>query len=260
MHGWPLLAIASPSSLPPHPSSCFFTPPSTHHTHTRVPLPCRHAILISPQAEMELGRQTFEQVLAEAAVAGSLLPKNHRATQAVQRVGMRVAKVSGCRCVWGWPGERPVVCERASGGCVRRSLHPTPRTPHLTPRTSRLPRPHPGAPTLHPTPLLPQAATDGYGGGFQGHLQGLRWEFAVVDSPQVNAFVVPGGKVVVYTGGRGRVVVYTGGRGRVVGRCVCALVGRRWTQVYRGGQRAERRRAHTRTRARARARLHTLTH
>lgn len=31
-------------------------------------------------------------------------------------------------------------------------------------------------------------------------LQGLKWEFAVIDGPQVNAFVVPGGKVVVYTG------------------------------------------------------------
>lgn len=28
----------------------------------------------------------------------------------------------------------------------------------------------------------------------------LDWEFAVVESPEVNAFVVPGGKVVVYTG------------------------------------------------------------
>ena len=31
-------------------------------------------------------------------------------------------------------------------------------------------------------------------------LQGLKWEFAVINSDQVNAFVVPGGKVVVYTG------------------------------------------------------------
>jgi hypothetical protein len=45
-----------------------------------------------------------------------------------------------------------------------------------------------------------QAASDGFGGGFQGHMEGLEWEFAVVDSPQVNAFVVPGGKVVVFTG------------------------------------------------------------
>ena len=28
----------------------------------------------------------------------------------------------------------------------------------------------------------------------------MNWEFAVIDSDQVNAFVVPGGKVVVYTG------------------------------------------------------------
>ena len=34
----------------------------------------------------------------------------------------------------------------------------------------------------------------------QAYLQGLKWEFAVIDSDQVNAFVVPGGKVVVYTG------------------------------------------------------------
>lgn len=33
-----------------------------------------------------------------------------------------------------------------------------------------------------------------------GPLQGLKWEFAVIDSNEVNAFVVPGGKVVVYTG------------------------------------------------------------
>lgn len=35
-----------------------------------------------------------------------------------------------------------------------------------------------------------------------GHaLQGLQWEFAVIDEPEnANAFVAPGGKVVFYTG------------------------------------------------------------
>ncbi|KAL4437390.1 hypothetical protein ABPG75_004529 [Micractinium tetrahymenae] len=63
-------------------------------------------------------------------------------------------------------------------------------------------------PAWHPATLavrrvgmrVARAATDGYGGGFQRHLQDLKWEFVVIDSPQVNAFVVPGGKVVVYTG------------------------------------------------------------
>lgn len=31
-------------------------------------------------------------------------------------------------------------------------------------------------------------------------MQGLDWAFAVISSPQMNAFVMPGGKVVVYTG------------------------------------------------------------
>lgn len=95
-----------------------------------------HAILVNPEQEIELGQQTFQQVLAEARMQGTLLSARHPATQAVRRVGVRIA----------------------------------------------------------------QAATDGQGGGFQQHLEGLQWEFAVINSPQVNAFVVPGGKVVVYTG------------------------------------------------------------
>lgn len=38
------------------------------------------------------------------------------------------------------------------------------------------------------------------GGGYVNHMQNLEWEYAVVKSKEVNAFVVPGGKVVVYTG------------------------------------------------------------
>eukprot|EP00892_Ulva_mutabilis_P010091 jgi/Ulvmu1/7454/UM036_0116.1 len=40
----------------------------------------------------------------------------------------------------------------------------------------------------------------GSGPGYIGHLARCQWEFAVVHSPQVNAVVVPGGKVIVYTG------------------------------------------------------------
>lgn len=44
-------------------------------------------------------------------------------------------------------------------------------------------------------------AADGGGGGYVDHMRNLDWEFAVIHSPEINAFVVPGGKVVVYTGG-----------------------------------------------------------
>ncbi|KAG2490672.1 hypothetical protein HYH03_010841 [Edaphochlamys debaryana] len=43
-------------------------------------------------------------------------------------------------------------------------------------------------------------ASDGGGGGYSEHMKGLQWEFAVIDNPTPNAFVVPGGKVVVFTG------------------------------------------------------------
>jgi predicted Zn-dependent protease len=43
-------------------------------------------------------------------------------------------------------------------------------------------------------------AGDDYGGGFTEQMKEMDWEFAVIKSNDVNAFVVPGGKVVVYTG------------------------------------------------------------
>jgi metalloendopeptidase OMA1, mitochondrial len=38
--------------------------------------------------------------------------------------------------------------------------------------------------------------------GYWKHLEQYQWEFVAVDSGEANAFVVPGGKVVVYTGVR----------------------------------------------------------
>uniref|UniRef100_A0A7S3VQ66 Peptidase M48 domain-containing protein n=1 Tax=Dunaliella tertiolecta TaxID=3047 RepID=A0A7S3VQ66_DUNTE len=45
-----------------------------------------------------------------------------------------------------------------------------------------------------------EVAADGSGGGVFEHMKDVQWEFAVISSPVPNAFVVPGGKVVVYTG------------------------------------------------------------
>lgn len=95
-----------------------------------------HAILVDPETELSLGKHTFSEVINQAKMKGRLLPPQHPATQAVRRVGIRIASI----------------------------------------------------------------ASDGAGGGYHSHMQGLDWEFAVIHSPEVNAFVVPGGKVVVYTG------------------------------------------------------------
>ena len=63
-------------------------------------------------------------------------------------------------------------------------------------------------PPTHPATLavrsvgtrIARVASDGQGGGYQEHMKGLNWQFSVINSNEVNAFVVPGGKVVCYTG------------------------------------------------------------
>ncbi|KXZ53123.1 hypothetical protein GPECTOR_7g1014 [Gonium pectorale] len=44
------------------------------------------------------------------------------------------------------------------------------------------------------------AAARGHGGGSQRHMQRFKWEVVTIDDDTANAFVLPGGKVVVYTG------------------------------------------------------------
>ena len=42
--------------------------------------------------------------------------------------------------------------------------------------------------------------SEGHGGGYQRHLRNFQWQVSVVKEPILNAFVYPGGKIVVYTG------------------------------------------------------------
>eukprot|EP00210_Caulerpa_lentillifera_P007808 g7451.t1 len=47
---------------------------------------------------------------------------------------------------------------------------------------------------------IANAANDGLGHGYIEHMKDLNWQFIVIDNGEVNAFVVPGGKVVVCSG------------------------------------------------------------
>eukprot|EP00201_Polytomella_parva_P002705 CAMPEP_0175078900 /NCGR_PEP_ID=MMETSP0052_2-20121109/24462_1 /TAXON_ID=51329 ORGANISM="Polytomella parva, Strain SAG 63-3" /NCGR_SAMPLE_ID=MMETSP0052_2 /ASSEMBLY_ACC=CAM_ASM_000194 /LENGTH=259 /DNA_ID=CAMNT_0016349047 /DNA_START=437 /DNA_END=1216 /DNA_ORIENTATION=+ len=47
---------------------------------------------------------------------------------------------------------------------------------------------------------IAKVASDGFGGGNWSHMKDMQWEFAVIRNGAPNAFVVPGGKVVVYSG------------------------------------------------------------
>lgn len=147
------------------------------------------------------------QVLAEARMQGTLLPAWHPATVAVKRVGMRVAQVrtrqeaaprvrgpcaelspGALRCP-GHPASRRRICSAHGRHCAA----PRPAHGRLLPCCSAVPPAHgnhaeggnppnsppPPLPHTHHPPnppprLLPQAATDGYGGGFQRHLRDLK--------------------------------------------------------------------------------------
>ncbi len=114
------------------------------------------------------------QQVAEARAGGALFPPNHPYAQVVRRVGMQVARVAS---------------DGQGGG---RTDHMRVRAAHGAER----------APPQHLTPVeLPQRPGEGHRARLVLLLlQGLDWEFAVVKNPVPNAFVVPGGKVVVFSG------------------------------------------------------------
>src|SRR5262245_45376418 len=101
----------------------------------RGPFGRHQVVALNPQQESALGAQAFQQVLTDS--SGNVISEQDPATQAVRRIGLRLAKAS----------DDPAVVE------------------HLQ--------------------LQPQK---------------FQWEFRVIRSNQINAFCLPGGKVVVYTG------------------------------------------------------------
>ena len=73
--------------------------------------------------------------------------------------------------------------------CHPKRLHPARRPPWTPHRQVHLKRLHAGLQD---------------GGGFQDHVKDFKWSIMVVNEKQPNAFVLPGGKIVVFTGGRMR--------------------------------------------------------
>jgi predicted Zn-dependent protease len=102
----------------------------------RGPFGRTQVVTLSPQQELRLGAQAYQQVLSKE--RGNVLTSDDSATKAVREVGGRLARA-------------------ADDPAIRNRL------------------------------------------GVRGDLK-FEWEFSVVRSSQVNAFCLPGGKVVVYTG------------------------------------------------------------
>ena len=68
-----------------------------------------------------------------------------------------------------------------------------------------------------------------HGGGYQSHIDDFDWEVAVVQDDTPNAFVLPGGKIVVFTGRAQGVGFGRGGGGEL--QCLCAA---RYTPTLQG--------------------------
>ena len=160
-------------------------PPPLHHAGPALPSAHRHAIIVSPETELDLGKQTYQQVvgrggglgvvcmrtvahpppdcclltalltlpphparqvLMEARREGTLLPARHPAVQAVRRVGTRVAQV---RRLWDMRLWMPY-CRTARlcwmFGCRRNLRVPARPHPWATGRVRRLRRRVPSPP------------------------------------------------------------------------------------------------------------------
>lgn len=67
-----------------------------------------------------------------------------------------------------------------------------------------LPADHPDAKLVQKiAKRIIEAVDEGHGGGFQDHIKKFDWEVAVIQDDTPNAFVLPGGKIVVFTGMHG---------------------------------------------------------
>jgi predicted Zn-dependent protease len=133
------------------------------HCRETVPFTGRkHSIMfVSPEMERQMGVQTYQHMKSEAAAQGALLPDNHPAARLVARVGGRLAAVAA----------------EGDGNDSRSSSS-----------------------SFSSSSSLSSSSSSSKSSAAISHMRGLKWEFAVVDSPQVNAMVAPGGKVIVYTG------------------------------------------------------------
>ena len=129
----------------------------------RVPYTGRQRLLlITTSQERSLGAAEFRSV--KQRFKGDILPPLHPLSLRVQRVGRRVAALA----------------EQKPAGPASSSATPEPWRDLDAGGSS--------------------ASASGAGAAVLPHMRRMTWEFIVVDKPLVNAFVLPGGKVVVFAG------------------------------------------------------------
>ncbi|OIW11207.1 hypothetical protein TanjilG_28298 [Lupinus angustifolius] len=159
-----------------------------------------HLILLSRAMEMKLGESQFEQM--KAGFKGKILPAIHPESVRVRMIAQDIidALQRGLRkdMVWsdmGYASEHAMVSEGDDGSEVLSALAAGSEG-KVEGNWSR------GDEILDDR-WVHQSRRKGQEKGSQphtSHLDGLNWEVLVVNEPVVNAFCLPGGKIVVFTG------------------------------------------------------------
>ncbi|KAI3458242.1 hypothetical protein Pfo_014905 [Paulownia fortunei] len=163
-----------------------------------------HFVLLSRNLEKELGETQFKQIKAQ--FKGKILPPLHPESIRVQSIAQDIidSLQRGLRKEQVWSDIR---YSRESAGLPHEAL------PHKTVRalSERIPEEekwhnedkwHKDDEILDDQ-WVQQSRKKGEEKGMTSqtaHLEGLKWEVIVVDEPVINAFCLPGGKIVVFTG------------------------------------------------------------
>ncbi|GAQ89671.1 Peptidase family M48 family protein [Klebsormidium nitens] len=179
----------------------------------------KHFIAISPATERALGEQQFQQIKLQ--FADDILPNNHPETRRVRKIASRIIDAATAGVDEPPQNKRDADGELVLDTAVVVDKEDQPKRRELKPGKRPVPIPgedhmHGGAETAGKRDprdeelqgvdreMLEEgvhgAPDKGGGGGYTDHLKGLRWEVLVVDKDILNAFCLPGGKIVVFTG------------------------------------------------------------
>ncbi|KAL3683940.1 hypothetical protein R1sor_001962 [Riccia sorocarpa] len=160
----------------------------------------KHFVLIGPEGERSIGERGFKMILQE--YQNRVLPPNHPLTIRVHRIASEIieALMLGTKASnWGQVESVGDVYSPFGG---EPGWEPVPRKSDA-PLLGSIERDH----GLHDDPgdevWVDKSRQEGLKRGEEGfkkHLEGMQWQVIVVDDDIINAFCLPGGKIVVFTG------------------------------------------------------------
>ncbi|XP_038877447.1 mitochondrial metalloendopeptidase OMA1 [Benincasa hispida] len=160
----------------------------------------RHFVLLSRTMERRLGESQFEQM--KAAFKGKILPAVHPESVRVRLIAKDIIEAlqRGLRQenVWsdlGYASEAVIGVPEGSGRETLMALRDS-GAEKLEGKWYR-------EDEIHDDKWVEHSRKKGQEKGSQAntsHLDGLNWEILVVNEPVVNAFCLPGGKIVIFTG------------------------------------------------------------